>query len=296
MLWYNDKRTRTYKWEQNPLPSLEKNTDALIKNLRLTTFFQKLQPISNKCTIARAYGLVKIHKTNFPVRPIISAINTPTYYLSKMLAKFLFNNLKRPSSHVNNSLDLKQKIENVCAPMGYTIISLDVISLFTNVADYLIFDSLEKRWNQLYNFCELNCSEFINVISFILHNNYFVFNDTYYKQIFDAAVGNPLSPILADIVMEDLENRALSKICFPVPFYYRYVDNIIICVPERMINYTVNLFNSFDNNLQFTVETSTNNKISFLDILIIQNKQKIFMDWYRKPTFSGRFLNFKSHH
>ena len=115
---------------------MEKNTDALIKNLRLTTFFQKLQPISNKYTIARAYGLVKIHKTNFPVRPIISAINTPTYYLSKMLAKFLFNNLKRPSSHVNNSLDLKQKIENVCVPVGYTIISLDVISLFTNVADY----------------------------------------------------------------------------------------------------------------------------------------------------------------
>ena len=108
--------------------------------------------------------------------------------------------------------------------------------------------------------------------------------------------GNPLSPILADIVMEDLENLALSKICFPVPFYYRYVDDIIVCVPEKMIDYTVNLFNSFDNNLQFTVKRQSNNKISFLDILIIQNEQKISTDWYRKPTFSGRFLNFNSHH
>ena len=228
---------------------------------------------------------MKIHKINFPVRPIISAINTPTYHLSKILAKFRFNNLKRPISHVNNSLDLKQKIEYVFIPAGYTIISLDVISLFTSVADYLIFNSLEKRWNQLYNFCELNCSEFINVISFILHNNYFVFNGTLYKQIFGAAMGNRLSPILAYIITEDLENQALSKICFPVPFYYRYVDDIIICVPERMIDYTVNLFNSFDKNLQFTVEISNNNKISFFDIVIIQNQQKISTYWYRKPTF-----------
>ena len=142
-------------------------------------------------------------------------------------------------------------LQYVSIPPGYTIISLDVISLFTNVADYLIFKLVEKLWNQIYNFCKLNCSEFINVISFILHNNYFV--------------------------------------PFSVPFYYRYVDDIIICVPERMINYTVNLLNSFDKNLQFTVETSNNNKISFLDILIIQNKQKISTDWYRKPTFSVDF-------
>ena len=62
---------------ENPLPSLEKNTDALIKNLRYKSNFHKLQPIFNKCTIARAYGLVKMHKINFPVRPIISAIILP---------------------------------------------------------------------------------------------------------------------------------------------------------------------------------------------------------------------------
>ena len=106
-------------------------------------------------------------------------------------------------------------------------------------------------------------------------------------------MGNPLSPILSDIVMEDLEQHALSKICFPVPFFYRYVDDIIMCVPSHMIDYTVSLFNSFDNNLQFTVEKSIYNKISFLDICIVNFRA---INWYRKPTFSGRLLNFYSHH
>ena len=51
----------------------------------------------------------------------------------------------------------------------------------------------------------MSCTEFIKVIKFILNNNFFQFNNKFYKQTFGFAMGNPLSPILSDIVMEDLE-------------------------------------------------------------------------------------------
>ncbi|KYN08066.1 hypothetical protein ALC62_00911, partial [Cyphomyrmex costatus] len=35
---------------------------------------------------------------------------------------------------------------------------------------------------------------------------------------------------------------------------------------------------------------------SFLDLVLIKNENKIISDWYHKPTFSGRFLNFHSWH
>lgn len=41
----------------------------------------------------------------------------------------------------------------------------------------------------------------------------------------------PLSPIIADIVMQDLEEKVLHSIDFRLPFYYRYVDDIIIATP-----------------------------------------------------------------
>ena len=64
-----------------------------------------------------------------------------------------------------------------------------------------------------------------------------------------------------------------------------------------MIDYTKNIFNSYNKHLQFTVEESTNNRISFLDLLIIiEADGYLITDWYRKPTYSSRYLNFHSHH
>jgi hypothetical protein len=36
-------------------------------------------------------GLIKLHKTNAPIRPIISLCNSPLYYLGKYVTRFLDN-------------------------------------------------------------------------------------------------------------------------------------------------------------------------------------------------------------
>ena len=123
------------------------------------------------------------------------------------------------------------------------------------------------------------------------------FNEKFYHQIFGSAMGNPISPILSDIVMEDLEIDSISKLNFKPAFYFRYVDDIILYIPKNMIDHSVNTFNSYDENLQFTIALPQNNSISFLDTKIIVNeKQNIITDWYKKQTFSGRYLNYFSQH
>ena len=55
---------------------------------------------------------------------------------------------------------------------------------------------------------------------------------------------------------------------------------------ENTIDHTVNIFNFYDENLQFTVKLPQNNSISFLDVKIIVNEQqRIITDWYQKQTF-----------
>ena len=39
-----------------------------------------------------------------------------------------------------------------------------------------------------------------------------------------------ISPILAKIVMEDLERSVFERLGFVVPFYFRYVDDTLLCV------------------------------------------------------------------
>jgi len=65
-------------------------------------------------------------------------------------------------------------------------------------------------------------------------------------------------------------------------------------VPSSKIDVLLEQFYSFHPRLQFTVERRSD-QINFLDITVSINDRFIF-DWYRKPTFSGRFLNFYSNH
>jgi len=37
-------------------------------------------------------------------------------------------------------------------------------------------------------------------------------------------------------------------------------------------------------------------KLNFLDVILIRNYDTIELDWYHKPTFPGRYLNFLFHH
>ena len=132
---------------------------------------------AQKYNVSKGYGLIKIHKENNPVGPIISAINSATYNLYKILSKFLYEHLKKLFSHINNSHELKEKLEGIMILDCFEIISLDVVSLFTNVPEYLICSAIEKRWTQLYNHTYLPCSEFIESIQCIQQNNFFQFNE-----------------------------------------------------------------------------------------------------------------------
>ena len=83
-------------------------------------------------------------------------------------------------------------------------------------------------------------------------------------------MGSPISPLFADIVMDDLEKTCLQTLknnynCVPL-FYYRYVDDTVMCIKREHIDLVVSIFNSYHKCLHFTYEMEKNNSISFLDM------------------------------
>ena len=53
-------------------------------------------------------------------------------------------------------------------------------------------------------------SDIILLLEFCLKNTYFSFQDQFYEQVEDAAMSSPVSPIVANLYMEYLEQKALS--------------------------------------------------------------------------------------
>lgn len=172
---------------------------------------------------------------------------------------------------------------------NFSLISLDVVSLFTNVSTDLAVDSIEKRWELISTSTSISLEEFIKAVRMILNFTFFSFNNVFYEQIFDTPMGAPLSPIIADLVMQDLEESALKLLPWKLPAYYRYVNDIFLIAPTASLNMISTNFNSLHTQLQFTMEIERNCKFSFLDVMVIN-------DLYHKPSFSGRYLNFNSHY
>ena len=82
-----------------------------------------------------------------------------------------------------------------------------------------------------------------------MDNTYFQFNNKFYKQSFGTPMGSPISGLFVDLVMDDLESECLQKLSFKPIFFYRYVDDIITCIPNSELNEMLNTFNSYNNRL-----------------------------------------------
>jgi len=113
-------------------------------------------------------------------------------------------------------------------------------------------------------------------------------------------MGSPISPLFADLVMEDLELTCLRDLkdlhdCDPL-IYFRYVDDTLLCVRRDQVDLVLSVFNSYVDCLKFTCEIEENNSLSFLDLKLLRNNNRLITNWYRKPTSSDRILNFKSNH
>ncbi|XP_072758707.1 uncharacterized protein [Anoplolepis gracilipes] len=206
-------------------------------------------------------------------------VTVPRYYTTLLITTVTVNRLR--NTNVDNN---------------FKLVSLDVISLFTNILLDLAIESVSNRWTHISNNTEIPQTDFLACVKFVLNSTYFTFNQIIYQQLFGTPMSSPLSPIIADIVLQDLESKALQSIKYTPPFYFRYVDDIILAAPLHLINHTRGIFNSFHPRLQFTAETESDNVINFLEVTIIRNKNLFIFDWYHKPTFSVRYLHFLSQH
>jgi len=107
-------------------------------------------------------------------------------------------------------------------------------------------------------------------------------------------MGSPLSPIVADLVLQKLEFQIINNL-FIKPYFYRYVDDIALSAPFSCLKDLLVAFNSFHPRIKFTIEVG-DEELNFLDLTIIKRDDRLYSNWFCKPTFSGRFLNFHSQH
>ena len=102
-------------------------------------------------------------------------------------------------------------------------------------------------------------------------------------------MGSPLSSILADLVIQDLEHNIFNILTTHIPFYYRYVDDIVLAPPTNLITNILDSFNSYHERIKFTVDYGDEIGINFLDIKLLNDNSSIIFDVYKSLPTLGDF-------
>jgi len=82
-------------------------------------------------------------------------------------------------------------------------------------------------------------------------------------------MGSPLSPIVADFVLQKLESQIINNLSIKFNFYYRYVDDIVLSAPLSCFKDLLNSFNSFHPRIKFIMEVG-DEELNFLVLTIIK--------------------------
>ncbi|XP_022110786.1 uncharacterized protein LOC110990212 [Acanthaster planci] len=96
----------------------------------------------------------------------------------------------------------------------------------------------------------------------------FQWRDKFFEQSSGTSMGSPLSPVLADLFMEEFEQTA-HLLCGPQlepNVWIRYVDDTFVVWPHSPQDLQLFLqhLNSQHNNIQFTMEKEKDGRIAFL--------------------------------
>ena len=241
------------------------------------------------------YGLPKIYKEEIPPRPIVSSIGAVSYETSKELARILKPLMGKSPYHVQNTYNFIHHIQD-----DQCIMSYDVKALFTSVPIQPAISVITKlsEDQELQQRTSLSVDNITSLLEFCLKSTYFTFQDRYFEQQEGSAMGSPVSPIVANLYMEDFEVKAINSSPQPlISGKYLWMASLPSSSHHRKQAFLEHL-NSIDHHIQFTSEEARpDGSMPFLDILITPNEDgSLSTPVYRIPTHTDLYLQWGSNH
>ena len=304
------------KLESDPITSDLTNFRALIKTLKPYVSKKSFHKITPNDQIKNAYGIIKRHKKGNPYRPIVASYNSVTSGSEDFLLSIIRPIRDNCKFAAKSTGDFKAALLNhryKFNHLEHEICSYDAQSLYTNinvnrVISYIL-DIIYKNPTEFFN--ETDIDEEGNIIDLdyppreifqrFFHDTLLKFSSFstvsgYYKQIQGLSMGSRLSPILADLFVNLMEESIITKHINNgnLVFYSRYVDDILVIYKKGMENTVLSDMNRFDHFLNFTIEKMTNNSLPFLDTEVYVDSENIVqLRFYKKPSASDVKLNFR---
>jgi hypothetical protein len=161
-------------------------------------------------TAPKIRGLIKIHKEDSPIRPIVNWKNSPAFKLARSLVKKLQTHVPLPYPfNIKNTIQLINDLKNIPVDQNLRLASFDISNMYTNIPTEEILTIIESACK--YNDDEegLKCDILLKLLKVVIGHNYFQFMDQTYVQYDGLTMGAPTSSILSEFYLQHLENSKI---------------------------------------------------------------------------------------
>jgi len=178
--------------------------------------------------IGHFYGLPKVHKTPFALRPIVSFTGNVLQGISKWVAFHLQSLVNSIPHALKDSNAALLDVKNARSTTHCRIFTLDIVSLYTSIPIDHALVVLESylRNHPLGQYL-------MHAANLILKNNFFEFDGSLWHQISGIAMGNPAAPAIAVLFVAHFESLPLRVFRFNIALYRRYIDDVLLIWQQR---------------------------------------------------------------
>lgn len=173
---------------------------------------------------------IQKNQENPPGRPIGNGINSLTARMGQYIDYFIQPAIQQTTLYVRDTKHVLQLLEDIAVLEGRTLMAtVDVSSLYTIIKHHQACEA--TKW-ALRKYSTIKCTQrkfLIKCLEFLLKNNYFWHDQTYYKQITGIAMGAKFAPSVANAFMAQWEEESVYK--HPpceLGLFKRFIDDILI--------------------------------------------------------------------
>ena len=261
--------------------------------------FERLQASANGTRPALLYGSVKTHKPGYPLRPIVSAIGTATYNTARYINWILSPICEQLPSHIKNTEDFIDSIQTLQIEDDEVMISFDIKSLFTNVPvkeTTHVIENILRNDKSLHERTDLKISSIMELINLCITTTSFRFRGKSYELTDGLPMGSPASQCIADLFVSSIEKATLSTFPDAIKVWRRFVDDIFSIIKKADAPAILAHLNEQHESIEFTTEVENNDQLLFMDVVVHRRKKRLETTIHRKPTHTGRYLSYESHH
>jgi hypothetical protein len=264
---------------KDPTDKYQKNIIHTLKHCNLFIPTKQLRHLIQKKPLPPSLNaLIKIHKPDNPIRPVVKNTNSPTYKIAKFLVNKLHEHLHLNYHYnVKDSVSLANDLTKLKINEHHRMTTFDIKDLYVNIP---ITKTLEITKQLLSEHNEEQITtQILILLESVLQQNYFSFQNNTYQPEKGVSMASPISNTVAEIFLQYLEGTHLKHILESkhIVFYTRYVDDILMkyntkyTTPETIHQH----INKTNPNLQFTPSHENNNSLRCLDLLLIRQPDKI---------------------